>query len=325
MQSTNRFQFMEPKHKSGKFKINRPELIKVNIDLRPKAITPSYAPASSPNFGNILANLGQRAQQKDKNIKPFVNGPPKTGKGTYFGGSLFDKAALRWRQTLFTRASGEVVGAAELKVPAPDNLEKIIRSVCVMARGKMQQTAMWVGPRLLLSALQFQEWVTPVPSDAELDVWVNNHVLFSVESEICSQSLSEFSPKVRLVAHSGPDDLGLFRLQDDYPPRREWIDVEWLWDRDQLYQQNPTKGTKVACIGYSSRIDGDDAKAVGNIAAISLQSILPPHLPYARYQAADEVFLPWNSRFRGFQRTSSPAWGQLYFVEGFIRRTLRYA
>lgn len=58
MESPYRMRFEEPKHKTGHFKVTRPELIKVNIDLRPPQLALGYGPV------NVFANRAQGQQDK---------------------------------------------------------------------------------------------------------------------------------------------------------------------------------------------------------------------------------------------------------------------
>ncbi|KAL8916219.1 MAG: hypothetical protein Q9172_006399 [Xanthocarpia lactea] len=285
MEDPYRMRFKEPKHKTGHFQVARPELIKVNIDLRPPPLALGYGPPPSIIPGNVFLNRAQAQQDKrrknqpplqDKNIKPFGSGFPPA-KGTYFGGPIFDKSILQWRETLYTRSNGEVVGAVEQNVPLPANMGHIIRSVCAFGSRTKQQTAIWVGPRLLLTALHFHVWFGDVPTDDELNLLLKSRSRFAVESEICSRLISAASPMVQMIDHDASNDLGLFRLADEYPDRTEWIDPTWLADRDEIYEAEPTPGRIVACVGFSGSIHKDDADAVRKSADDQVNWLLTPH------------------------------------------------
>ena len=153
-------------------------------------------------------------------------------------------------------------------------MSQIVKSVAVMSSTQMTQTAIWVGPRVLLSALHLYHWVQGVPSTEECDLVRKTGQVFNVESEICSQVLSSHSPKVQLVEFSIEDDIGIFKLQDCYPPRPDWVDPDWLLDRDDAYIKKLSAGRKVACVGYSGKISEEDAKKIKNEAAIKLQENL---------------------------------------------------
>ena len=60
--------FQEPKHKSGHFKVTRPELIKVNMDLRPPQLAIGYGPPSStvPTTGSAVPLLMRSSIQFGK-------------------------------------------------------------------------------------------------------------------------------------------------------------------------------------------------------------------------------------------------------------------
>ena len=126
----------------------------------------------------------------------------------------------------------------------------------------MTQTAIWVGPRLLLSALHFRHWIQDQPSREECELVRDIGQKFSVESEISSQVLSEFSPKVKLIEFSAEHDIGLYRLLDDYPARTEYLDPNWLIECDEAHGAYPDR-LNVACVGYNSKISSEDAVEVG--------------------------------------------------------------
>lgn len=144
-----------------------------------------------------------------------------------------------------------------------------------MSSKVMAQTAIWVGPRLLLSTLQFRHWIQDQPSHEECELVRKIGETFNVESEICSQVLSEFSPKVQLVEFSAEHDIGLYKLQDHFPSRTEYLNPDWLMECDEAYSANLEDGRSIACVGYNSKISHEDATEVIKQAAIQLQRTLP--------------------------------------------------
>jgi hypothetical protein len=87
--------------------------------------------------------------------------------------------------------------------------------------------------------------------------------------------LSIFSPKVQLLEFSAEDDIGIFKLQDHYPPRSDYVNPDWLLECDEVYERDLKPGRKVACVGYSGKISEEDAVKVKNEAAIQLQKTVP--------------------------------------------------
>ncbi len=96
----------------------------------------------------------------------------------------------------------------------------------------------------------------------------------SIENEISSKLLSQFSPKVALVAHNIQNDLGLFRLLDQYPPSRNWIDLNWIMDRDELYNSQMHHEQQIGCIGYSNSLSDEDTKKVKDEAEIKALAVM---------------------------------------------------
>ena len=211
---------------------------------------------------------------QDENFNNFVLEHVAGAGDNYFGGPILDKSVLRWRQTHYTRACGEVIGTPELNIPLPSNMSQIVKSVAVMSSAYMTQTAIWVGPRLLLSTLHLHPWVQGLPSNEECDLVRKSGQTFDVETEICSQVLSVHSPKVQLVEFSAEDDIGIFKLQDCYPPRSDWVSPDWLMERDDAYRQNLTAGRKVACVAYDGNINEGDMRKIKDQAAMQLQMTL---------------------------------------------------
>ena len=186
-----------------------------------------------------------------------------------------DKSILKWRQTHNTRACGEVIGAPDSNIPLPFNMSQVVKSVAVMSSAHMTQTAVWIGPRLLLSTLHFHHWVQGLPSNEECELFRKSGQTFDVETESCSQVLSTHSPKVQLLEFSAEDDIGIFKLQDCYPPRSDWVSPNWLMERDDAYRHDLKAGRKVGCVAYNGNIYEGDARRIKDEAAIQLQKTLP--------------------------------------------------
>ena len=159
----------------------------------------------------------------------------------------------------------------ESNIPMPFNMSQIVKSVAVMSSAYMTQTAIWIGPRLLLSTLHLRHWIQGLPSNEECELVRQSGQTFDVETEICSQVLSAHSPKVQLVEFSAEDDIGIFKLQGGYSPRSDWVSPDWLMERDEAYRQNLMAGRKVACVAYNGKIKEGDARRIKDEAAIQLQ------------------------------------------------------
>ena len=193
----------------------------------------------------------------------------------YYGGPIIEKAVLTWRATNYTRASGDVIGATESAIPLPWNASQIIRSVAVMSGSTMTQSALWIGPRLLLSTLHIHTWVQGFPSEEECKLLHQSGTTFDVETEISSQVLGKFSPKVRLIVWSAENDVGIFQLLPQFASQTEYINIDWLMEPEELYNQNLSPGRRAACIGYNGSLSKDLAKQVKHEASRELSKNLP--------------------------------------------------
>lgn len=91
-----------------------------------------------------------------------------------------------------------------------------------------------------------------------------------MESEISSQILSDLSPKVQLIEFSAKDNVGIFRLQGQYPDRAEWVDPMWLMERDEVCGRGLGAGRSVACVAYHEKISEDDSQLIKDVAAVQL-------------------------------------------------------
>lgn len=138
----------------------------------------------------------------------------------------------------------------------------------------MGQSGIWIGPRLLLAALHIHDWIQKYPSREECHLMCQSRQTFHVESEISSQILSDFSPKLQLIHFSEQNDIGIYRLLDQYPPRLDWVRPEFLMERDEVYQQNLSGGRKVACVGFSGAVSQSDQRLIQEEAAMQLQKNL---------------------------------------------------
>ena len=153
-------------------------------------------------------------------------------------------------------------------------MSQIVKSVAVMSSANMTQTAIWIGPRLLLSTLHFHHWIQGLPSNEECELVRKTGQTFDVETEIRSEILSVHSPKVQLLEFSAENDIGIFKLQDRYPPRSDWASPDWLMERDDAFRQDLSAGQKVACVAYNGKISEGDARRIKDEAAIQLQKTL---------------------------------------------------
>ena len=149
------------------------------------------------------------------------------------------------------------MGLQKSDLPIPFNMDRVVRSVAVISSCKNTQSALWIGPRLLLSSLHnLVSNVGKDPTRWVLDDGLRRHnYAFEVESEITSQVLCSFSPKVELLKYFLEDDLVIFSLPDEYPPNRNWVEPDWLMQHGDFVFQ---AGRKVACVAYNVSISDTD-------------------------------------------------------------------
>lgn len=102
-----------------------------------------------------------------------------------------------------------MIGATESELPVLFNMSQVVRSVAVMRSNTKTQSAVYIGPRLLLSALLFHDWFKREPKRGECQAVIESNQTIAVESEICSQVLSQHSLKVRLVSFDTENDVGI--------------------------------------------------------------------------------------------------------------------
>ena len=161
-----------------------------------------------------------------------------------------------------------------VNISLPNNLDRLIRSVAVMRSPQRSQSGMWVGPRILISTLHLYHWITGdnFPSDQELYLIKSQGITFEVETEISAQLLSDESPKVKLLACSKDNDLGIFELMPQYSDRTDYVDPNWLIERDEISQRFTTKDRRVACVGFNATIKPNDIQAIKTATATQLQN-----------------------------------------------------
>ena len=145
----------------------------------------------------------------------------------------------------------------------------------------MTQSGVWVGPRHFISTLHLHIWIGGEghPSDSELEVMRSSGAIFEMETEICSNVMTEHSPKLKILTWSIPDDLGVFELDAKYPARTEWIDIDLLMERDELNVFGPNH--RVACIGSSGKLTEGESAVVKNVVIGEMQNKLNSKLAQA--------------------------------------------
>jgi hypothetical protein len=166
-----------------------------------------------------------------------------------------------------------VIGAAQNQLPLPPNIDVVVRSTGVMANGAKSQSGFWVGPRVFLSTLHFHDWIGTFASLGECELFKQAGVVFSVESEISRQVLTQYSPHVQLIAFNIDNDMGLFRLQDHYPDQSNFIDINWLLERDDAFSNQLPVESKAACCGYSAAVSAEESREIQDQAAHHLSKI----------------------------------------------------
>lgn len=150
---------------------------------------------------------------------------------------------------------------------------------------------MWVSPRLLISSLDFHGWITGDPSQIECERARDLGISFAVENEISEKLLSEYSPRVQLVAFDVENEFGIFKLQDQYADRKDFIDIRWMLEYDEACSQqnlNLEPGTNAACVGYSAIISEDDSKTVLDQANRQLWHLPISHVSFFLYRNKKE-------------------------------------
>lgn len=142
-----------------------------------------------------------------------------------------------------------------------------------MAHRGASQSGFWVGPRLFVSTLHFHTWIGPRASLGECEQFRQSGVTFPVESEISRQLITEYSPRAQLVAFDIDNDLGLFKLQDQYPDQKDFVEISWILERDEAYDNQLPVASKAACCGYSAAVSETDSKHIQDQAAHHLSQV----------------------------------------------------
>ena len=166
-----------------------------------------------------------------------------------------------------------MVGARESQIPLPSNMDVIVRSTCVMSSPSKMQSGFWIGPRMLLSTLHFENWNQDFPTVNECEQFRQNRISIAVETEITNSILSKYSPRVHLIAFDVDNDVGLFQLQDGFPDQPHHVNVDWIMDGDNAWQSQLPTGTKAACCGFNGSISELHSKMVQDQAAHHLSQV----------------------------------------------------
>ena len=131
-----------------------------------------------------------------------------------------------------------------------------------MAHRGATQSGFWVGPRLFVSTLHFHTWIGPRASFNECEQCRKSGAAFPVESEISRQLITESSPGAQLVAFDIDNDLALFKLQDQYPDQKDFVDISWILKRDEACNNQLPVESKAACCGYNAAVSEEDSKHI---------------------------------------------------------------
>lgn len=143
------------------------------------------------------------------------------------------------------------------------------------SRDGTTQSGIWVSPRIFISALLFKQWNTGRATQAECQVVYDQGISFLVENEICPKLLDHaYSDRIKLIGFEVDDDIGIFRMEDGYPDRADWVPVESLVEPDEATEYGVAHGTAVACVGYCGSASEADTKAVGDAARQQLSQKL---------------------------------------------------
>jgi hypothetical protein len=151
-------------------------------------------------------------------------------------------------------------GSTGIKIES--DIRHVINSTASLRSPYVTQSGVWVGPRLLISALHMQNWnKVDSPSDEECELLSQQKVRYQVENEISTECLSGDSALVELIKFDVKSDLGIFRLVDEYAPRQSWVEIDNLMERDDSHNLL-VKGDVVGCIGFNGDIKSDDISLV---------------------------------------------------------------
>ncbi|KAI9803507.1 MAG: hypothetical protein M1825_001850 [Sarcosagium campestre] len=194
---------------------------------------------------------------------------PKTG---YFGGPIFHKPSLSWTPTLYTNATGQIVGGGSTVFPEPHR----ILQTAVAATGSLSdgtgvfESGFWVAPNLFISALHMITWVMGHRNDVECKFFCNAGTTFYVEDEICSLLNCQESVRVELIRFDAKRDIGLFRTKTDEVRRaKKWVQVDNLLEEDEV-QSTFSVGQEVLTVGFNSRFSDIETATVLGIIHMSM-------------------------------------------------------
>jgi hypothetical protein len=76
-----------------------------------------------------------------------------------------------------------------------------------------------------------------------------------------------------LVAFDIDNDLGLFKLQGQYPDQQDFVEISWILERDEAYNNQLPVASKAACCGYSAAVSEEDSKHIQQQAAHHLSKV----------------------------------------------------
>lgn len=79
-------------------------------------------------------------------------------------------------------------------------------------------------------------------------------MLIAVETEISREIIGDHSPRVQLIAFDIDNDVGLFKLHDSYADQKNFINIDWIMERDDAYSTRLQFGVAAACCGYSESL-----------------------------------------------------------------------
>lgn len=119
-----------------------------------------------------------------------------------------------------------------------------------MSTGHDSQSGVWIGPRHILSTLHFYPWIHNLPSHSICDEFRQRGVAFAVENEISQEIIDEYSPRVRLVGFDIDNDIGIFKLEDNYSDQTDFIDYQWIIERDEICQHDSHIESEAMCVDH---------------------------------------------------------------------------
>ena len=94
-----------------------------------------------------------------------------------------------------------------------------------------------------------------------------------MKSEISSRAICEYSSRVELLAFNIENDIDIYKLQNQYSNRNNYIDVGWIMNRNEACHNQLSAGVKAACCGFSGLLFEEELKQIQNQAAHHLDQI----------------------------------------------------